>query len=91
METKTALVRADSGVELNSEALVDLNLAAVVNPCYSEKNYSFGHNKALDDIHLLINRVLLDNGLKRFENLTDSLNELRLNGVALDCFVVNRL
>ena len=49
MKTQSALVRADSAVELNTEAAVYLDLAAVVYPWNSELDDSL----RLDDACLL--------------------------------------
>ena len=87
MEAQTALIRTDSRVELYSEASVYLYLAVVVNPRYTEHDLSFRlydtvKNACIDEI-----LSLLCNGLKCFENLCNSLNELRLAGISfLNCF-----
>ena len=48
MEPKTALVRTDCRIKLNSETSVYLNVAVVVNPRNSELNEPFRFNKSVD-------------------------------------------
>jgi hypothetical protein len=82
METKAALVRTNCGVELNTEAAVNLNLAAVIYPRNTELNNTLGLNHALDNAACNILGALLENGLDRLKNLTNGLMELGLTGIS---------
>ena len=81
MKADTALVRSDCGAELNTEAAVDLNLAVVVKPGYTENDLSFRFNKAFENA--LFNKFgsALGNRLKRFQNLGNRLNKFGLVGI----------
>ena len=58
-----------------------MDLAGIVYPRNAEHDHALGLDHALEDGVLLITRIGLDNRAKRFENLGDSLDELRLVGV----------
>ena len=58
VETKTTLVRAKGGVELNTVALVDLNLALIVFPNDTELNNALGDSDNSESLTVL--RVLLE-------------------------------
>ena len=83
MKSDTALVRSDSGVELDPEASVDLNLAVVVYPRNAEDDLSLGLNDSFENACVDEILSLFGNGLERIENLGNSLNELGLTGIAL--------
>ena len=91
MQAQAALVRADGGVELDSPAAVDLNLARVVHPRYAEIEDALRLDDALHDAVRFNLRAGLNNRLEGFENLADSLQELRLVCVALLQARVNAL
>ena len=78
MKSETALVRTDSAVELYAEAAVNLNLAVVVNPGYSEHDNSLGLGDSLENAVLLVLGVLLEYGLQRCEYFGSRLDKLRL-------------
>ena len=81
METETALVRSDRGVELDAIAAVDLNDAVVVNPGNAE------HDSALRLDHTLKNSGLFVLGIsfnyrgEGRENLFNRLDEFRFVSV----------
>ena len=83
VQTQTALVGADCGVELYTEAAVNLNLALIVNPRYTEHEHALRLYDALHDAVLLELRTSFNNRLKALQNLVYSLLELRLIRVAL--------
>ena len=82
MEAKTALVRTDCAVELNTVAAVNYYVAVIVYPRNSELNNSFGLNESFDNSRLYILGALLEHGLDGLENLAHGLMELRLAGIA---------
>ncbi len=81
VETETALVGADSGVHLNAEAAVDLDVAFVVEPGHAEDDGALGLCHALKDLSGLVLRVLIDVGHEGGNDLAYCLMELRLVGV----------
>ena len=83
METQTALVRADRGVELDAVTAVDLHLALIVGPCDAELHHALRLDDALKHARLLIFRMLRNHRLEAFENLANGLQELRLVAIAL--------
>ena len=82
-KSESALVRSDCAAELISVALVDLYLAGIVNPYYSESNSSFRLNESLKKCSLFILRMLLNNRLKRSKNLFYCLVEFNLARIVL--------
>ena len=78
VETRTTLVRANGIVELYAVTEVDLDLTLVVYPGDTEGEDTVGLDEALDDLVLLKLWMLVVNVLDRKEDLTDSLDELRL-------------
>ena len=81
VEAATALVGTDCAVELNAEAAVNLNLAAVVNPSNAELNKAFGF---YDSVHnCFVIGALVDNGGKRFEYFANCLQKFLFACVAL--------
>ena len=83
MEAQAALVRSDRGVELDAIAAVHLDLALVIGPSDTELHHALRLDEALEYARLLILRVLLDYGLKAFEDLANGLQEFRLIAIAL--------
>ena len=74
----TTLVRANGIVELYAVTEVNLYLTLVVYPGDTEGEDTIGLDEALDDLVLLKLWMLVVNVLDRKEDLTDSLDELRL-------------
>ena len=91
MESETALIRTDGGIELNSVSAVDLNLAVVVDPRNTEQDESLGFDDTVDHARLDNVGTPLDNRLERFKNLSDSLKKFGLIGVALAYCIVHAL
>ena len=91
MESETALIRTDGGIELNSVSAVDLNLAVVVDPRNTELDESLGFDDTVDHTRLDNVGTPLDNRLERFKNLSDSLKKFGLIGVALAYCIVPAL
>ena len=83
MQTQTALVRADCGVELATEAAVYLNLAVVVYPRNTELDHTLRLNDTIDYAVGLVGRILCNNRLQRHQHFADCLQEFRLIAVAL--------
>lgn len=83
VESETALVRSDGGVELHSEAAVDLHLAVVVHPADSELDESLGLDDALEDACVDKVGALCGDGFKGLEDLSHGLKELRFVGISL--------
>ena len=81
MKSKTALVRTDSAVELDTEATVYLCLTVIVNPSNSEHELSFRLCNSFDNSVFLILRILLENWFERVKNLSYCLNKFRLSRV----------
>jgi len=91
MEAQAALVRSDSGIELNAVAAVDLDLAVVVNPGNAEGDDALGLYKALDEACLLPLGVLVNDELQALKYLADCLKKLGLVGIALFDGVIDSL
>ena len=83
MEAQAALVGADGAVELDAVAAVHLNLALIIDPRHTEGDDALRLDQTLDEAGLLVLGVLLHDGLDALQHLTDSLQELRLVGIAL--------
>jgi hypothetical protein len=83
MEAKTALVRTDRAVELDSEAAVYLNATVIIYPRNAELDDSFGLNDSFKNAKLDVFGMCLDHGLDGLKNLLDSLMEFGLVGVSL--------
>ena len=87
MQSDTALVRTDRGIELDTEAAVYLNLALVVHPRNAEYNLSFRLDDTIKNACLNEIGALFNYGLERLEHLGHCLNKLGLAGVSfLNCF-----
>ena len=91
MEAQTALVGAYRGVILHSEAAVDAGHALIVHPRNAELNNALRLDEALDKPGLFPFGVLVDNKLKRLENLAHGLKKLRFMCVAALDVSVNSL
>ena len=78
METQTALVGSDGHVVLHAVASVDLDFALVVNPSDFEFDDSFGFEKALNDLVLIVFGVLVHEVADGFEDFSDRLVVQRL-------------
>ena len=83
MQTQTALVRTDGGVELYAVAAVHTDLARIVDPSHAEGNKSFRFDKTLDNARLNKVGTHRKHRFNGFENLFYCLNELGFTGVAL--------
>ena len=81
MKTKTALIGSDGAVELDTVALVYMDLSVVVNPGNAEHNDALGLNKSFKQRTFLIFGMGLYNGGQRFENLSSCLVKFFFNGV----------
>ena len=91
MEAQAALVGADGAVELDAVAAVHLDLALIIDPGHTEGDDALGLDQTLDQACLLVFGMLLDHGLDALQHLADSLQELRLIGIALCKAIVNAL
>ena len=83
VETESALVRSDRGVELDAESSVHADLAAVVDPRHAEFYDSLRLDKTVDYSRFDIFGMSLDHGLKRFENLEHRLMKFNLARISL--------
>ena len=83
VEAQTALVGADSGVELDAVAAVDLALALIVDPGNTEHNDALGLDQTLEKACLLIGGVGIYRRGDRGQDLVCSLDEFGLVGIAL--------
>ena len=91
VEPQPALVRAERAVELDAEAAVDLDLAAVVLPRHPEDDLALGLADPLDDLVVGELGVLGDHRAEDVEDLADRLVELGLARVATQHLVEDRL
>ena len=91
MEAQAALVGADGAVELDAVAAVHLDLALIIDPGHTEGDDALGLDQTLDQASLLVLGMLLHHGLDALQHLADSLQELRLIGIALCKAIVNAL
>ena len=91
MEAQAALVGADGAVELDAVAAVHLDLALIIDPGHTEGDDALGLDQTLDQAGLLVLGMLLHHGLDALQHLADSLQELRLIGIALCKAIVNAL
>ncbi len=84
MEAQTALVGADGAVELDTVAVVHLNLTLVVHPGNPEQDGALRGGQALQQSVAAVSvLVLLDHGAQRFQNLIDRLMKFGLVGILL--------
>ena len=78
MEADTTLVWAECAIHLNTETTINLNLTTVVQPRYTEHNYTLRLCDALQYFELLQSRVCNDIWSQRLSHLTNCLVELGL-------------
>ena len=90
VESETALVRSDRGVELYSESAVDLHLAFIVHPAYSELDKSLGLDDPVEYACFHEVGALCRDGLERLKHLSHSLLEFGLVGVSFAYRFVHR-
>ena len=81
VEAHAALVGADGAVHLDAVALVELELALVVDPGDAEQDDALGLGHALEDLGLAVLGALVEDRLERLGHFHDGLMELRLAGV----------
>ena len=82
VQTQTALVGANGGVELDTVAAVDLHHAVVVHPGHPEENGPLRLYHTAHNVLLLVAGIGLHHGLQGLQNLLHSLEELLLMTVA---------
>ena len=82
METETALVRTDSGIELNSVTAVDSDFAFVVDPGDSERYLSLGLGESFKKTGFLVFGMCVYNFFERGKDFFDGLDEFRFGRVA---------
>src|SRR5690606_33120789 len=83
VEAQSALVGAESAVELDAEAAVDVDLAAVVDPRHAEDDLALRLADAVDQLVLEVLRMLRDQRPEATEDLVDGLQEVALALVAV--------
>ena len=84
MQPQAALVGADGGVELDTVAVVHLNLALVVHPGHPEQDGPLGGGDPLEQcVAAEAVLVLLNHGAQRLQNLVYCLVKFRLIRVLL--------
>ena len=83
VETHTALIRADGGVELHAPGAVNLNLIAVINPNDAELDSTLRFNQTFQQIHLTIARIFLKKWPQGGHHLADCLSKFSLIWIAL--------
>lgn len=83
METDAAFVGTNGGVELDTEAAVDLDFAVVIDPRDAEDDLSFGLDDALEDAGFDEVGAGIGDGVEGLKDLGDSLDEFRLVAIAL--------
>ena len=81
VEADTALVRADSAVELHAIAAVDVNFAVVIRPRHAEDDGALGLGNALQNAIILVFLIRRKHRGDGRNHLLNSLQELRLIGV----------
>ena len=84
MQTQTALVRADGGIELHPVAAVDLDVPVVIRPCDPEDHHPLRLNDAVDDLAADDVGTALHHRFQRGEHLLHRLKILLLLRVALN-------
>src|SRR5690606_10834036 len=82
VEPQTALVGANGTVHLDTEAAVDMHLAAIIHPRHAEHDYPLGLDQALNDASLEILRVLLQEGPQGAQHFFSCLMEFGLLWIA---------
>jgi hypothetical protein len=89
VETETSLVRTDCGVELYTVTAVNLYVACVVYPAYTEGDHTFRFNHTFENAGLYVVGALFNNGFEGFEYFFDGLKEFRFTGISLACIFIN--
>ena len=90
MQTQTALIRADGGIELHAETAVDLHPSAVVHPAHAELDKTLRFDDTLDHTGGLQVGTLFDDRLDGLEHFTNRLQKLSLTRVPLFNGLVDR-
>jgi len=70
---QASLVGANGAVSLDAVTTVDLNFALVIHPWHTEHDHALGLDKTLQNLRPLVFGMLVNTGLKAFENLFDGL------------------
>ena len=91
VQSQTALVRTDCGVELYTITSVDLNLAVVVNPGYTEHDLTLRLYDSLKDASLNQVGSLFENGLKALEDFSYCLKKFAFSLVSFADLVIDTL
>src|SRR5690348_5421112 len=81
MEAQAALVWADGAVHLDAESAIDLDVAVVVKPRYTEHQDALGFGDALKNAGRDIFRMPLKNQTQRIEYFVHGLVKFGLGGV----------
>ena len=82
MQTETALVGTDCGVELYAVTAIHLHLAIIIDPCNTEGDESFRLNESFDDPGFNYVGACCKHRLYGFKNFLYCLYEFGLSGVA---------
>ena len=88
VEAEATLVRAEGGVELDTEATVDLDLAAVVDPGNAEHDLALRLDEAFDEGVVCVAGVLFQDKLERAQDFLYRLVKLGFSRVSLFDLVV---
>src|SRR5690606_5748941 len=91
VKAHTALVGAESTVELDAKAPVDMDLALVVLPGDAKDDLSFGFTNALDNLLVGKFGVLHQYGAQGFQDFVDRLVKFAFPRVSVQDFLENRL
>ena len=81
VEAQATLVGAESGVELDAEAAVHVDVAFVIGPRDAELELALGFDDAVDDSQVGVLGVTLREGRDGQEDLVDGLVKLGLGGI----------
>ena len=84
MEANTALIRANSAIHLHPEAAVNLHLALIVHPGYTEHYHALGFNHTLKHFLLTHIRIRHHYGRNTLHYFANRLMKLILTGVLLN-------
>ena len=91
MQTETALIRSDGGVELYTETTVYLYLTLIIQPRNTECDDTLRLYHSFHEGLCLILRVTVDDRLERLENLENSLMEFFFVRISCQDLFVNTL
>ena len=83
MEAQAPLVRPDGAVQLHAIAAVDLDFTLVISPGHTELNDALRLHHALQDLVLLVFRMLIQERFHGFQHFSDRGEELLLVRVTL--------